>query len=247
MKKVITLLIITSITIIGIYYHYDRKTENVFLSGKVIGFNLTNIKDVADGNESDMVKTSSKSVGTITFIKRDNSNFAALGHSISGEKENINLQGNCYEIEFDYIKKAKQNKTGKIIAEIKEENKIGEINNSNQYGIYGKITDAEKEMVSIDTGNRLNIKNGIAYILINLDGQGLKKYEVEITEINYFAATQNIRIKVKSQELINLSGGIVQGMSGAPLIQNDKLIGAINCVNINNSLDAYAIFIDKLL
>ena len=55
-----------------------------------------------------MVKTSSKSVGTITFIKRDNSNFAALGHSISGEKENIDLQGNCYEIEFDYIKK--QNK-----------------------------------------------------------------------------------------------------------------------------------------
>ena len=101
--------------------------------------------------------------------------------------------------------------------------------------------------MSINTGNRFDIKNGIAYILINLDGQGLKKYEVEITETNYFASTQNIRIKVKSQELINLSGGIVQGMSGAPLVQNEKLIGAINCVNTNNSLDAYAIFIDKLL
>ena len=247
MKKVLILLVITSTTIIGIYYYYDKKTENVFLSGKVIGFNLNDIKDTATDNERNIVKTSSKSVGTVTFIKRNNSNFAALGHSISGKKENIDLQGSCYEIEFDYIKKAKQNKTGKIIADIKEENKIGEINNSNQYGIYGKIIEKEKDCVSINTGNRFDIKNGIAYILINLDGQGLKKYEVEITETNYFASTQNIRIKVKSQELINLSGGIVQGMSGAPLVQNEKLIGAINCVNTNNSLDAYAIFIDKLL
>lgn len=99
----------------------------------------------------------------------------------------------------------------------------------------------------IKTENRFNIKKGDAYILLDIDNSGLKKYDVQIDEINYLFSTQNIGIKVTSEALIKMSGGIVQGMSGAPLIQNGNLIGAINCVNINDPLDAYAIFIDKLL
>ena len=85
------------------------------------------------------------------------------------------------------------------------------------------------------------------HFLIDHNNNFHKKYDVQIDEINYLFSTQNIGIKVTSESLIKMSGGIVQGMSGAPLIQNGNLIGAINCVNINDPLDAYAIFIDKLL
>ena len=129
----------------------------------------------------------------------------------------------------------------------KSKKKIGTINNENYYGIYGKIEKLVINPSKIKTENRFNIKKGDAYILLDIDNSGLKKYDVQIDEINYLFSTQNIGIKVTSEALIKMSGGIVQGMSGAPLIQNGNLIGAINCVNINDPLDAYAIFIDKLL
>lgn len=247
MKKIIILLFINILIITGIYFYYESKTDEVFLSGKVIGLDIKNINEETSNINKEVIPTSSKSVGTITFTKKDSNEFVGLGHSIDSNAENLKLDGECYEIEFDYIKRAKQSKAGKIIAEINEEKKLGSLNKSNKYGIYGKFDKLDDLEQIIKTENRFNIKKGLAYILINVDGQGIQKYEVNVDEINYFSTIQNIRITVKSEELIKLSGGIVQGMSGAPLIQNGKLIGAINCVNVNNSLDAYAIFIDKLL
>ena len=90
---------------------------------------------------------------------------------------------------------------------------------------YGNFNNLYGDYQSIQTENRFKIKTGTAYILINVDGYGIQKYEVEIKGINYIAFNRNIRIQVTSDELIKLSGGIVRGMSGAPLIQNDKLIG----------------------
>ena len=75
----------------------------------------------------------------------------------------------------------------------------------------------------------------------------MKQYEIEITGINFFSFTKNLKISVKSPELIEKTGGIVQGMSGSPIIQNGKLIGAVNCVNVNNPLEAYGVFVDKLI
>ena len=75
----------------------------------------------------------------------------------------------------------------------------------------------------------------------------MMKYEVEITGINYLSFTRNLKITVKSPALISKTGGVVQGMSGTPIVQNGKLIGAINAVNTENPINAYGVFIDKLL
>ena len=245
MKKTMILISFIVISIMVNFNYYDNKRVEVLLTGKVVGFNVedTNEKD-KDGNGF-TIKTSSKSVGTMTFIK-DNNEFVALAHSMSGK--NTELNGECYEIEFEDVIKSTENKAGRIIAEINEKSKIGYVYGDTNYGIYGKVENISvKDYMKIKTANRYNVTKGQAYLLINLDGRGIKDYEVEITGIDYLSNTQNIRIKVKSKELIEISGGIVQGMSGAPLVQNGELIGAINSVNINNSLDAYAIFIDKLI
>jgi stage IV sporulation protein B len=146
------------------------------------------------------------------------------------------LTGKCYEIYFDYVKKASENEVGRIIADINENKVVGEIEKCSEYGMYGIINEIS-EYPTIQTGNRYDIKKENASIVIDFDGNGLKEYEVEIIEINYLSKTQKI----------NISGGVAQGMSGAPLIQDGKLIGAINYVNNDNALEAYAIFIDKLL
>ncbi len=247
MKKFIISILIITIILVGMYNYYEGKTTEVLLSGRVIGFDIKNLDDNINNENKKTTKTSSKSVGTMTFIKKDSGEFAALGHSISKKINEIELEGECYEIEFDHVKRAKQDEAGRIIAEIRDDEKIGELSNGNQYGIYGKIDTVNKDYQTIETANRFDVKLGQAYILIDVDGRGVQKYEVKVKQINYLAQTQNIRIEVKSEELIKLSGGIVQGMSGAPLVQNGKLIGAVNCVNTNNSLDGYAIFIDKLV
>ena len=88
---------------------------------------------------------------------------------------------------------------------------------------------------------------GKASILIALDSGEVRSYDVQITGIDYLSKSRNIKIKVVDNELIRRTGGVVQGMSGAPLVQDGKLIGAINFANTHEPTNAYAIFIDKLL
>lgn len=245
MKKTILIIGLIIMFILLNYNYYENKTTEVLLSGQVVGFNIKNIEENVEENNKLTVQTSSKSVGTMTFIK-ENNEFVALGHTMSGEE--TELDGECYEIRFEDVIKSTNNRAGRIIAEIDEKAKIGEVYGDSDYGIYGKVENIlTEEYKKIKTANRYDINKGQAYVFIDLDGSGLKSYEIEITDIDYLSSTQNIRISVKSEELIELTGGIVQGMSGAPIVQNGELIGAINSVNVNNSLDAYAIFIDKLI
>ena len=99
MKKIVATLVILISICICTYYYYDNKKAEVIISGKVIGFDIQNIEKNKKNNN--IVPTSSKSIGTITFIKENTYEFSALGHSISKSNTNINLSGNCYDINFD--------------------------------------------------------------------------------------------------------------------------------------------------
>jgi len=236
-------VIVLIIFFVLIYSYYANLTTMVLLSGKVIAFDVENIAENVDNNGK-TVNVSSQSIGTLTFIK-PNGEFAALGHSIS---DSSGVEGQCYGISFNSIKKSTPNNPGRIIASLNKNSKIGYVSEQSYCGVFGTINKigscASQE---IETANRFSIKKGTAYLLTNLDGSGLKEYEIEITGINYLSFTKNLKITVKSQELINKTGGIVQGMSGTPIVQNGKLVGAINCVNTDNPLIAYGIFVDKLI
>lgn len=241
MRKLLFVISLIAILLFFSYTYYESKRTEVFLVGDIVGFNI----DVYDYSNEPIINTSSGSVGTLTFIK-SNYEFAALGHSIA--HENLSSQVNCYNVEFKGIKISTKNNIGSIVATIDENSKLGYLAKNSNFGVFGTIENiSDFDCKKISTQNRYNINKGLAYVLIDFDGTGLKEYEIEIMQLDYFSPTKNIKFIVKSQDLLQETGGIVSGMSGAPIIQNGMLIGAINSVNSMNPLDAYGIFIDKLI
>lgn len=248
MKKVfISLTVFFCVVMIG-FSEYYQKTETVLLVAELMAFE---IEDVEENNyKSDVINTSLKNLGIVTYIDPKTNQFAALGHSLMNSKEITSINGICYDVHIDENASYENLETSKNLGNIYMDKKkaLGYIYYDSYSGIYGKINNVDtSKYEEIETENRYKIKTGKASILLRLDGETLESYEVEILAINYFASNKNLRVKITDERLINKTGGIVQGMSGTPVIQNGKLVGAINCVNIDNAQDAFAIFIDKII
>lgn len=239
MKNIITmfLVILLCMFICDVIYQANN-TEVVLLSGEIMGFEIENY----------FVSTSSQKLGVVTCIKKDTSQFSALGHQATQNYDESNIEGICYEIDIDEIDKSYNNHIGHIHGILNNDTQIGTISQNNKYGIFGTL-DKTKKYISneIQTASKYEVRLGDAELLISWKDDELQSYKVEIVSINYISDNKNIKIKVKDDNLKNITGGIVQGMSGAPIVQNGKLIGAINYANAEKPEEAYAIFIDKLI
>lgn len=202
------------------------------------------------------VRDSAAGVGTVTFYDPNTKAFGALGHGITDidTEELINIEsGEFVTTRILSIAKGKQGTPGKIQGTIEGQKNIGNISKNTQYGIYGLVEDLtaididySKEM---DLALREEIKEGKATILCSLDGEKAKEYEIEIERIyvenNY--DNKSMKIKVTDEELLQKTGGIIQGMSGSPIIQNGKFVGAVTHVLVNNPQEGYAVFGDIML
>ena len=202
------------------------------------------------------VRDSAAGVGTVTFYEPSTQSFGALGHGITdidtGDLLNI-ASGEFVTAKVLNIRKGEDGNPGKIQGTVEEQETIGEITKNTEFGIYGKIQDLSS--LNIDTSKEMEvamreeIELGKATILCSLDNQTVKEYEIEITKIykdnNY--NNKSMEIKVTDEELIEKTGGIIQGMSGSPIIQNGKFIGAVTHVLVNSSTEGYAIFGDLML
>ena len=202
------------------------------------------------------VRDSAAGVGTVTFYEPSTQSFGALGHGITdidtGDLLNI-ASGEFVTAKILNIKKGENGNPGKIQGTVEEQETIGDITKNTEFGIYGKIQDLSS--LNIDTSKEMEvalreeIQTGKATILCSLDNQTVKEYEIEITKIyrdnNY--NNKSMEIKVTDEELIEKTGGIIQGMSGSPIIQNGKFIGAVTHVLVNSSTEGYAIFGDLML
>ncbi len=202
------------------------------------------------------VRDSAAGVGTVTFYEPSTQSFGALGHGITdidtGDLLNI-ASGEFVTAKVLNIKKGEDGNPGKIQGTVEEQETIGEITKNTEFGIYGKIQDLSS--LNIDTSKEMEvamreeIETGKAMILCSLDNQTVKEYEIEITKIyrdnNY--NNKSMEIKVTDEELIEKTGGIIQGMSGSPIIQNGKFVGAVTHVLVNSSTEGYAIFGDLML
>ncbi|MBR3254796.1 MAG: SpoIVB peptidase [Clostridia bacterium] len=202
------------------------------------------------------VRDSAAGVGTVTFYDPNTKAFGALGHGITDidTEELINIEsGEFVTTRILSIAKGKQGTPGKIQGTIEGQKNIGNISKNTQYGIYGLVEDLtaididySKEM---DLALREEIKEGKATILCSLDGEKAKEYEIEIERIyvenNY--DNKSMKIKVTDKELLQKTGGIIQGMSGSPIIQNGKFVGAVTHVLVNNPQEGYAVFGDIML
>lgn len=202
------------------------------------------------------VRDSAAGVGTITFYEPSNKTFGALGHGITDIDTNelINIaSGEFITTKILNITKGEIGTPGKIQGTIENQKNIGTISKNTKFGIYGKVDnlssiniDKSKEM---DVALRDEIKQGKATILCSLDNQIPQEYEIEIEKIfkdnNY--DNKSMQIKVTDERLLNKTGGIIQGMSGSPIIQNGKFVGAITHVLVNNPQEGYGVFADIML
>ena len=202
------------------------------------------------------VRDSAAGVGTVTFYEPSTKTFGALGHGITDIDTNelINIaSGEFITTRVLNITKGESGEPGKIQGTIENQQNIGTISKNSKFGIYGRVdnlsslnVDTSKEM---EVALRNEIQLGKATILCSLDNQKPQEYEIEIqkiyTENNY--DNKSMQIKVTDQKLIEKTGGIIQGMSGSPIIQNGKFVGAVTHVLVNNPQEGYAVFGDIML
>ena len=183
------------------------------------------------------VRDSAAGIGTMTYYEPSTRYFAALGHGITdvdtGELLDIS-NGEFITTKIVSIIKGQSGNPGKIQGSIDEQSKIGTIVKNSNLGIYGIVDD---------------ITLGDATILCSIDGGQPKEYKIEIEKIyiNNDYDNKSMLIKVKDDELIEKTGGIIQGMSGSPIIQNGKFIGAVTNVLVNDPTKGYGIFGDLMI
>ena len=202
------------------------------------------------------VRDSAAGVGTVTFYEPSSKTFGALGHGITDidTEELINIaSGEFVTTRVLNITKGESGVPGKIQGTVENQTNIGTIYKNSKFGIYGTVEnlssldiDTSKEM---EVALRDEIQLGKATILCSLDNQKVEEYEIEIEKIYKENDYDNksMQIKVTDERLIEKTGGIIQGMSGSPVIQNGKFVGAVTHVLVNNPQAGYAVFGDIML
>ncbi len=197
------------------------------------------------------IRDSTQGLGTLTFYDKETGSFGALGHGITdvdtGKLMSVS-GGEICSAKVGTVIKGKEGSPGEILGEINFDNKLGDVSENNKLGIYGNISEDFKGGKTYKVGKRSEVKTGEAYILSGISGE-VKRYSVKIEGIIPFTSESSkcMTIRITDEELLGLSGGIIQGMSGSPIIQNDKIIGAVTHVFLNNPERGYGIFIENML
>lgn len=202
------------------------------------------------------VRDGAAGVGTISYYEPSTGMFAALGHGIVDvdTEELVEIsKGTVVTTNITEIIKGEEGSPGEIKGTIINGLEIGEIYENSEFGIYGRL----KNLSSLNINNeekyevalRNEIKEGKAEVIINLENGERKKYEIEITKIykNNNSDNKSMIIKVVDEKLLNLTGGIIQGMSGAPIVQDGKFVGAVTHVLVSDPTTGYAVFGDLMI
>lgn len=219
--------------------------------------NVTPEKDEASEYKLGIwVKDDTQGIGTITYIDK-NGNYGALGHGMSDASTGKLLNtsnGFLYRTNIISITQGHENTPGEYVGTIdySYSNQLGLISANTRYGVFGTIPASKCESLikqynlkAYEIGFKREIHKGAAYISVYLDGE-LKMYDIEIEDISY-RDEKNITFRCTSKELLDITNGIVQGMSGCPIIQDDKIIGAVTHVFVQDSTKGYGIFIENML
>lgn len=198
------------------------------------------------------VKDNGAGIGTVTYIVPNSLEFGGLGHGIcesDGGKLVPISRGAVVNVGIDGVEKGKSGTPGELRGHFKS-GKSGSLLQNTDCGVFGVLATLPEGLPSepLHLGLRDEVKEGRAYIWSTLEGSTPKRYEIEISNIDRSAAAGKcFSVKVTDKALIDASGGIVQGMSGSPIIQNGKLIGAVTHVMINDPTAGYGIFIENML
>ena len=195
------------------------------------------------------VKDNITGVGTLTYIDPETKIFGSLGHEIlnNNTKDKINVdEGYIFKSSVTSIRKSVDGNPGGKNANFNQNIKYGNITKNTNVGIYG-IYDNIPNKDLMDVGTIDDIKLDDAYILTTLKDNKIRDFKIRIMKINKNSVNKNLYFKITDNQLLKETGGIVQGMSGSPIIQNDKIIGAVTHVVIDNVNTGYGVFITSML
>ena len=188
-------------------------------------------------------------VGTLTFIDKSTNRFAALGHGIYHDNQlYLNAKGVILDSDVESIKKATPGDAGEIRSNLNNQ-VIGYIYNNQNTGLYGKDIQKNTNRELIEVAEIDEVHPGKDYIITTLTSNQKEKYEIEIIEVKNQKTKdiKGIKIKIVDPRLLNITGGIIQGMSGSPIIQNNKLVGAVSHVVVDNPTLGYGIYAKWML
>lgn len=197
-----------------------------------------------------------RGVGTITYYEPSTGRFAALGHGIMDidTRELLEIaNGEIVTTNIIDVKKGEKGTPGEIRGSILGQSTVGKISKNTDIGIYGSLTDPSQLGIdsskAIEVASRNEIELGKAKILCTLENNKTEEYDIEIQKIDLNNSDNNksMIIKIADKDLLEKTNGIIQGMSGSPIIQNGKLIGAVTQVFVSSPDMGYAIFADLMI
>lgn len=234
----------------------DRVNISVERNGEPVEFSISPVKDSTDGQYKIglWVRDNVAGVGTLTFVTEDRKKFAALGHAITDATTHITVpvkSGELLAADIVNVVKSEKNLPGEIRGIFSNTEQIfGTVDHNDDFGIYGFYKDGlelENEML-LPIATQDEIMQGPALMVCTI-GDKKEAYDINIKEINYQTSknSKSMLIEVTDKGLLEKTGGIVQGMSGSPIIQNGKIIGAVTHVLVNNPRQGYAIFIEWMV
>ena len=198
------------------------------------------------------LRDSTAGIGTMTFIDPQTKTIATLGHAICDSETNAVLpvgEGDILGATLNSCISGQKGATGQIKGSFTQE-VIGELYSNNEFGVYGTCSEVAADCgVLYPVASQTEIKTGDAQIISTVTQDGAEFYDIEIEKITYSntKAARSMVIKVTDPELLSVTGGIIQGMSGSPIIQDGKLIGAVTHVLLNDPTRGYGIFIENML
>ena len=228
----------------------------VLRRGEAVELELTPVLDSSGAYKLGIwVRDNIQGIGTLTYVEQDGS-FGALGHGISdvdvGEILNVG-SGTLYKADILSVEKGRDGSPGELrgVIHYYPEEAIGEITDNSGVGIYGTLSAGamqELPLRTVEIGRKQEIETGPATVLCSADGE-VREYGIEVTEIDWDHQDTNkcFTIKITDPELLKQTGGIVQGMSGSPILQNGRLIGAVTHVFVSDAASGYGVFIENML
>lgn len=193
-------------------------------------------------------------IGTLTFCEPATGRFGALGHGINDvdTAQLMPLQsGSIMYSEVTDVKKGEKGAPGELHGAFQVNRDLGELYANTASGVFGRLEDGTLTdgLEPVPVAERKEVKTGAATILSNIAGDQVEEYQVEIIRVYPAngADTRNLMLKVTDPRLLETTGGIVQGMSGSPILQNGKLVGAVTHVLVNDPTQGYGILAENML
>ncbi len=200
------------------------------------------------------IRDSMAGIGTLTFYDPAQGSFGALGHGVNDVDTSLLMplsSGSIMYAEVESVKKGQAGDPGELHGVFKAEEELGDLYANTPSGIFGHLSEESilSQGKAIPVALRGQVKTGPATILTNIAGDTVEEYTVEITHIYPEAAgdTRNLMLKVTDPRLLEATGGIVQGMSGSPILQDGRIVGAVTHVLVNSPAEGYGILMENML